>query len=86
MSGLCAYSVGKRRGAGTWSGESPESVGKWNMSRELRDVVGGANRRFPGLRERSGVSTDNFTYVVVAQVNMLYPLFLYRIRRRKMEL
>ena len=27
------------------------------MSRELGDVVGSTNKRFPGLRERPGVST-----------------------------
>ena len=48
--------MGKRRGAGTQSGESPESVGKQNMSGELGDVVGSANKQFPGLRERPGVS------------------------------
>ena len=48
--------MGKQRGAGTRSRESPEGVGKWNMSGELGDVVGSANRRFPGLRERPGVS------------------------------
>ena len=42
---------------GTWSGESPESVEKQNMSGELGDVVGSANKQFPGLRERPGVLT-----------------------------
>ena len=47
------------RGTGIWFRESPESIGKQNVSRELRDAIGSANRLFPGFRERPGISASH---------------------------